>query len=438
LNRGSAVLLFASASLLAQPRPVIRIAISPESGVIVGQPVRVTVSVLAPNYMTGAPKFPELHIPNAVSVLPDEQSPHLNETIDGATYVGLSRTYLVYPQAPGVYRLPAESVTVTYASDPPKTTEAALPLPPVQFEARVPAEAAGLPYFLPTAKLTVRQRIDNSLSGLKAGDSVRRIITVTADKTQPMILPPVEWQAPDGIRIYPEQPKLNTIGANRAGFVAGEREDSARYLILEQGDYELPAVKVVWWDLQAGEVRESVAPAIRFHADATPGFAPDLAPEAAPVVQTPPEPLWRSIVRRYGLAALSGVALLLALFWIWARYSRPLLQWRRERAERQRNSEPAYYSRLERAVRSGNLHAAYTALQAWVRKATAHRDLSTFLNDAGDPELRKQVEALASSLYSPKPASDWSGVDLLRALRPYRTHLRQKETDAPGLPVLNP
>jgi BatD DUF11 like domain len=85
----------------------------------VGQAVRVTVKVLVPNYFTGAPAFPELNMDDAIVVLPGEWPEHSNETVGQQTYAGISVAYLVYPQKPGSFKLPAAEIVVTYAAAPP-------------------------------------------------------------------------------------------------------------------------------------------------------------------------------------------------------------------------------------------------------------------------------------------------------------------------------
>jgi hypothetical protein len=66
---------------------------------------------------------------------------------------------------------------------------------------------------------------------------------------QAMLIPPLPFEAPDGIRIYPEEPAVQDQKTDRGDFVFGRRIQSAKYLIQKEGDYALPAIELKWWNL---------------------------------------------------------------------------------------------------------------------------------------------------------------------------------------------
>src|SRR5580692_7536458 len=109
---------FAAATLLfftltgAAQNPVVRARLEPAKNILVGQPVRLVVSVYVPNYFTGTPDFPEFEIENAIVVLPQDRPENSNTQIGGVTYAGITETYVIYPQQAGVFHLPREQVTV--------------------------------------------------------------------------------------------------------------------------------------------------------------------------------------------------------------------------------------------------------------------------------------------------------------------------------------
>jgi hypothetical protein len=195
--------------------PVVRTSIVSPRPIIVGQPVRVDVSVLVPNYFMGEPGFPQFNMENAIVVLPGETPRNSNETIAGQTYAGITVTYLIYPQQPGSFTLPKADVAVKYASDPPKSVEVHVALPTVTFEAVIPAEAADLDYFLPTTSLAITQKFDKPLDHVEVGDTLTRTITITASKLRAMLIPPTKFEGQDGIIIYPKQPSVDDIKTDR-------------------------------------------------------------------------------------------------------------------------------------------------------------------------------------------------------------------------------
>jgi hypothetical protein len=97
--------MLCAASCAAQT-PVVRAYLEPANGILVGQPVRLVVSVFVPNYFTGSPDFPEFELDNSIVVLPQDRPQNSNEQIGGVTYAGITETYTIYPQQLGDFRLP--------------------------------------------------------------------------------------------------------------------------------------------------------------------------------------------------------------------------------------------------------------------------------------------------------------------------------------------
>ena len=160
---------------------------------------------------------------NAIVVLPQDRPAHSNTQIGKVTYFGITQTYVIYPQQAGDFHVPAVRFSVPYAIAPPKSTTAEVTLPALHFHADVPAAARDLPYFLPTTRLTVTQHWSRPLKGLHTGDTVERIITVTAAKMQAMLIPPLTLEQPDGIRIYNGEPRVDDHKTPRGDFAYGQR-----------------------------------------------------------------------------------------------------------------------------------------------------------------------------------------------------------------------
>lgn len=400
-------------------RPIVRAHLEPAKGVMVGQPVHLIITVLVPNFFTGAVDLPEFELENAIIVMPQDRTEHSSEQVGGVTYAGITQTYTIYPQQPGEFRLPPAQITVPYAENPPKTTVAHLSLPSLVFDADVPAAAKGLDYFLPTTSLTVQQRWSSPLKGLRAGDTIERTVVVTAARTQAMLIPPLPFAAPDGIRVYPEQPDVHDQKTDRGDFVYGRRTQSAKYLIEKPGDYMLPAVQLKWWNITAGRMATASLPAVHFTATANPGYVPELPPEAE---ATPAAaPLHVSFWSRYKIwfTLIAPVVLgLLAFAWLCWRYLPPLLRQLKRWNKRRQHSEPAYFRRLERACRDHHAMETYTALLSWLQVAHPGTSLEDFLRQAPDPRLRAEVERLGESLFGSQTAGEWRG---LRCSRPCAT-----------------
>ena len=424
------LIMLAAFAARAQP-PIVRAKLDPATGILVGQPVRLVVSVFVPNYFTGSPEFPEFEIDNAIVVLPQDRPQNSNEQVGGVTYAGITETYTIYPQQPGEFQLPAAQITVSYAGAPPKSTEAHMHLPALTFHADVPAAAKDLDYFLPTTQLTMQQKWSSPLKDLRAGDSIERTITVTATKMQAMLIPPLTMEARDGIRVYPEEPMVQDQKTDRGEFVYGRRAQSAKYFIQKEGDYTLPAIELKWWNLSTNRLDTATLPAVHFTAAANPGFVAELPPELEPeaVVQPKPVSLWTRYKFWIRIVAPWCAAFLL-LLWVSLRYFPRLFRALKARRERLARSEPAYFRNLQRSCRRNHARQAYEWLLKWLSLAYPDVTLHEFLSRVANPALSSEMNNLGASLFAENNQdTHWSGAkmaDLLKLHRKSQTAITGK------------
>src|SRR5262249_5337708 len=106
------ILTAASALTCVAQEPIVRARLEPAKDIIVGQPVKLVITVLVPNYFAGSPDFPELEIENAIVVMPQDRPQNSNEQIGGATYAGITEIYTIYSQQPGEFRLRPADIAV--------------------------------------------------------------------------------------------------------------------------------------------------------------------------------------------------------------------------------------------------------------------------------------------------------------------------------------
>jgi hypothetical protein len=431
------VFLLAGAEFVLAQAPFLRVDIAPAKS-MVGQPVRVTVDVLVPNFFTGAPEYPQFELNNAIVVLSEGDAQHINTTEHGVFYAGIRRTYTIYPEQSGDFTLPPAQIRVRFAAHPPETAEAVLSLPPRTFRATIPLQAQGLDYFLPTTALHLTQKWNTTFKGLKAGDSFERSITVTTARMQAMFIPPLPFDAPDGIRVYVENPSVDDLKTDRGEFVEGRRAQRATYLIEKQGQYSLPAIEIRWWDLAAGRIRTSTLPAVTITAAANPEYVAEMPPEAAPALVSAKKPNFWNQYKRWIYRLLSAGVTFLVAIWIVGRYASPVLvRWRAYRRA-SLNSESACFHRLARACRENRAADTYRYLLLWIAKSGRPASLETFLKDSADPDLSAQISNLTAALFSDSQKTVWSGQQLLAHLKRHRTVQSNRTSKLADLPVLNP
>jgi hypothetical protein len=427
----------------AAQAPVVRAHLEPSGTVLVGQPVRLIVSIFVPNYFTGSPEFPEFELENAIVVLPQDRPENSNTQINGVSYAGITQTYVLYPQQAGDFRLPSAQMTVPYAAASSKPTIAHPFLPTLSFHARVPAAAKDLPYFLPTASLTITQRWSSPLKNLRTGTSLERTITVTASKMQSMLIPPLSLAQPEGIRIYAAQPITHDQKTDRGDFICGRRIESATYLIQKAGDYTLPPIELKWWNLSTQRLVTATLPEIRFTATTNPDYVAELPP---PVEETGFAPvkkasLWVQYRSKLNLGLrLITIAFGFLLFaWLLRPTFARLGSWMRQR----KTSEPAYFRDLIHAARANDARLTYVCLMKWSALVSSRAPLHEAMKDETHPSLANEVDSLSAALYSAHNStlSTWQGARLAALLKQQRREcIKNNRRFAPQsvLTALNP
>lgn len=426
--------LFAAATGLQAAEPIIRVEILTQPPIVPGQQVQIQVDVLAPNFFLSPPKFPLFDLPNAVVTLPDERAVNLTETINGESYAGVRRDYIVTPQIAGDFILPPASITFTYAAVPGQPgTAGAVTLPPEKFTvAGAPAGATAA-----AQKVTVAQDLDRDPRSLKSGDTLVRTLTVTAQGMQAMMIPVPDFTAPDGVRLYPHDPVLTDKLDQAQGTIGGERIDRVTYAFETAGDYQLPAIEIAWYDPATQKREVARAPEIDVSVEAAAGFTPAIKPpevgqEAAPKGAH----LWQALPW-----IASGLAGLVLLTWLVSWLVAHMRAWRQARRLSYEQSEACSFQHFSAACREGASDRVYGALQSWAGRAKT-APLGDWLRGSGDGAALAEYEKLERALFAPQPeAGSYDAAKLLAGIADARRKWldRRAAVAAPAaLPPLNP
>jgi len=423
---------------------MVRAHLEPAGTVVVGQPVQLVVDVLVTTWFSGAPQFPTFDVPGALVTLSDDQPVHLTEDINGEKWFGISRVYRITPLEPREYTIPRLQVLVH-----PGLVEKPVRLwtPLRKLHARVPPDAEGMAQFFATTQLDVAQTFDRPLQKLHVGDAFTRTITLTAKGTQGMFLPPLSFEAIEGLAIYPKTPVVENLSQDRQGFVAGRRTESVTYTIQRAGQYRLPEMTVQWWDSVGKKIREGIVPPVTFDVATTPGYRPEIA---IPVDSATGESLPAEEALRPSRVWLIGLACLIAILgWLWPRVRKYATRLTLRLAERRRiyeASEAAAFARLCRVAAGDDDEGTVRSLYRWLDRCKSVgkpglAERATVL--AQDDQYWQATETLFNRRFgSSQPSSDHSNRELEQAVRRVRARLSEDNEPSPkdekSLPPLNP
>jgi len=421
----------------AATSPAVRVRVhqQPAGTLMQGETTRIVVDLLTPDFFTDAPVLPELHVDGAYLSLSSETPGHLVQTIDGQTWSGVSRTYLITPLMSGPMDIPSFEITAHVGAG---HTPVAVQTQPLALQVQALILPEGVTEALIASSLKVTQTVMPQDDGLHVGDTVTRRVEISADGAPAMMLPPTAFAAVRGLTLYTASPVVRDGVDSHGRFVGGHRVDTASYVVDRRGNYTLPSVSVRWMDSRTREWRESTVPAVRFHAW---WGSPDKPRFALPQQGVMPR-LVEWLSSDAGLAVLV-LAVLAGLGWYFRAWC--LRQWNDWKAwrYRRRHSEAVAFRAIARLRHEASATKLAEAVDGWVRRATddgAPTSVAAWSDRYGDDALTVRWNALQNALYGQGPTA-WSAGALIDALSVARRRWKYGEKRwrrAPALPPLNP
>ncbi len=240
---------------LAQDAKV-RTSLETKDATWVGQKVTVVVELLAPGYFSSAVTF-DLPDPPGVLLLPPVGRPILSsETIDGTSYTVQRHELSAYPMRAGEQSVPAFSVRFEFKRASQDTNEiaATLKTDAMPFAVKVPPGGENLGQVISARDLKIEEtwKPEPGKENVKAGAAFTRTITFTAPDVPGMVFPPFPAGQIDGLGIYPKRQLLDQTDR---GSLRGERRDVVTYVCKRAGEFTIPAVRFIWFDLDTKQLQ---------------------------------------------------------------------------------------------------------------------------------------------------------------------------------------
>lgn len=207
---------------------------------------------------------PEL---DSAVVLPLGQDTENTVTRNGRDYVVLERRFAIFPQESGALTIPAPA----FEAIVPDRRLRGSPLFPgrgrrfrvtgkdqaLDVRARPPSVQER--YWLPARSLELEEVWEPDTTDIEGGKPLTRTITIRAVGLTGEQLPDLEVSSVSGLNVYPDTGKADT--QNATGGIVGTRTQNIAYVPARPGDYEIPGVKVTWWDTAADKARVAELPA---------------------------------------------------------------------------------------------------------------------------------------------------------------------------------
>jgi hypothetical protein len=365
-------------------------------------------------------------------VKPLEQQ-SFQRTIDGRPWLVHEIRYAIFPEKSGTLTIPAQTFSAR-ESQPKRSmfdlggTGKQLNRTSKTLKLTVKPRPDSYPQatWLPTRELTITEQWSTPPEQLRVGESTTRRVIISAEGLQGAQLPPTLFPATAGLKYYPDQPviKDEESGSGLLGF----REDSAALVPAQQGDWQIPEVRIPWWDTQAEKLRYAVLPArtitVRASLNVSNPVLP-LAPQpqaSAPAFDTGPITItttgsntlvWQMI------AVISSLGWLLTIAYLIFKRKKPASA---DTQVKENPSEARAMKQLLAACLTNNAPATREQLVKWAAALYPDRavhSLDQIESVFSDAELNGQITQLNQSLYSTS-GDDWSGKELALVVKRLR------------------
>lgn len=312
-------------------------------------------------------------------------------------------------------------------------------------------------HWLPASKVTLNMNWSRSSDTLKVGEPVTVTIALLAEGAKAEVLPEVALSLPDVLKVYPEQP---TFRSDKGGNgLTGLREEKFTLVGNENGEYQIPAVEIPWWNtntdqqefarldsftIKVGGAATGASLQNNNQAATQEPFEEKLESETKPEAQNASALVdltvnqaelsfydKNKVLILVALAVMAGLFLIGGgLFWR-KREGRSSLSGQSLGQQRQKAVED-----LSRACKENNPRAAIAGLPAWARSVGIHPATLAGIERCNDSALIDAVRALSQASYSQKTEA-WNGEELLRTI----SHFSEASLNSPepsGLSPLHP
>ena len=299
---------------------------------------------------------------------------------------------------------------------------------------------------------------------LRVGEPVTRTIVLRAKGVLGPQIPEVSLAEPSRLKIYPDQPKIDT--EYEGAVSVGIREQKLALVPTAEGAMRLPEVRVPWWDVDQHKRRVAVLPARdltilpEFGKSSSPGFQIPQPPtpsdsesdgsinsikegsipqETALPSSTPHPLLWQGVAGVFLLGWLmTGVG------WLYERRKGPRPKNHQEKFSKSASpSERTLLSEFRQACEENEPKKARTALLRWAQvkwQSPAPMGLGDVARHTKNADVQSAIWDLDRSIYASE-GSPWDGSRfyqlVLPALDDTKPGKRSNQDELPPLYLTN-
>lgn len=383
----------------------------------------------------------ELQMDNAFVKQLEQKS--FQRNIDGRPWLIHEIRYAIFPEQSGEIIIPSQTFTAR-ESRPQRSlfdnrNGPLLRRQSEQLTVNVLPRPTSFPSgtWLPARNLQIEETWSTPPEQLRAGESATRTLRISGEGLQGAQLPPILFPSAPGLKYYPDQPAIGDTEISSG--LLGTRTDSAALVPIQEGSWEIPEVRIPWWDTQSQEIRYAVVPARQLQVAPMLTTEPTVAPSpdsqtgevsAAATTQSKSNILlWQS------LAAFSTLGWILTLAYLLLR--RPTRSPPASAEAVDNIDEKTAYKQLIAACASSDPGAARRYLLEWATSQLPQHSASSLEqigSSMADQALLTQLGILDKALYAGSE-QPWDGSALAEAIKSLRSVRAKLQKNAVAQPL---
>ena len=393
------------------------------------------------------------------------------KTLNGRNYKVIEARYLLVPQQSGelvLGRASFEGMMDDYSNnnnrfnfDPFGDPFGLLGKPVKRFSQPITLQVQAQPknfngkQWLPAKSVELHAYWKTPPNKLKTGEPVTLTLAIVADGLTAEQLPKLDLPVPTGLKAYASQPEFRNQGSGDS--VLGTRQENWTVISPYNGDFDLPAITLDWWNIKTNKLEKASLDAVKLSfrgGQAAPASASNaLPPKTAPTqpksanspepnAAVPAKPVSNGFSWGYIALTLLGLWVVATLAWFsWRWWQKKIVSGRAKAPLTQQHEVPdakLIWQRLEQAALNNQPQATHDALLQWLDVGLNIRPaLLSTLRAQADATLQTEIDALNTALYG-RSAYTWNGKGLLQALQSIKTLNPTKAKTNSGLVTLYP
>lgn len=306
-------------------------------------------------------------------------------------------------------------------------------------------------WWLPATNIALKEEWSQDPHHWQAGAPITRTITIVGTGVSAAQLPELKTEAPAGINIYPD--KTETTSALSHNTLTSTRQIKIAYVPTQEGQIEIPAIKLPWWNLNKNktEMAELPATSLTISPEANSISAAAKPASALEGNRQPIQKLTNGDSTKNDETSIWQWLTIVLLILFLLSLVLIVILWRKINSEKEfhakKNITPEVQSTsireainaIKKSCAKNNPRATMNATLDWARlqwpnsRVNSLQDVATLIDQ---PEFSKQITALLASCYSNEKTT-WQAEQFWTVLNRYAFITRATNSASPDpLPPL--